>query len=315
MALILLALVDAAPVAGSSAPLVVPADLTLGYGVVEGNPIAVRESGRPDLTNVLWAVGDIGQCGSDTMDDQVGAMLATTTGAIATLGDTAYPDASAQNFAECFDPAWRPVKSRIFPALGNHEYHQPGAKAYFDYFGAAAGDRTKGYYSYDVATWHIVVLNSLCDQVGGCGPGSPQAVWLAADLAAHPTKCSAAYWHYPLFSSGHHGSISAMHDLWQILIDHGADVVFNGHDHSYERFAPQTAGGVADPAHGIREFVVGTGGVGFYEFHTPLANSEVRDNNTAGALKLTLADASYTWQFFKAAGPGTLADSGTGTCH
>ena len=265
--------------------------------------------------NVLWSTGDIAECGANTMDDQVAAMLAKATGTIATLGDTVYSASTAQEYRECFDPSWGPIKSRIRPTLGNNEYNQPDAKTYFDYFGAAAGPRGKGYYSYDIATWHVVVLNSNCAKVGGCDAGSPQGQWLAADLAAHPAKCTVAMWHYPVFSSGYHGSIPSGQDFWKILYDHGAEIVLSGHDHSYERFAPQTVAGKLDNARGIRQFVVGTGGKDFYKIGKPIGNSLVRNDTTAGALKLTLDSGAFTWQFVKAAGPGNLADTGTATCH
>ncbi len=280
-----------------------------------GNGIGDACEITPPIGNVLFAAGDIGECGANTMDDQLAAMLTGVVGNIATLGDTVYSASTAQEYRDCFDPSWGPLKPRIRPALGNNEYHQPGAQAYFDYFGAAAGPRDKGYYSYDIATWHIVVLNTNCDQVGGCGAGSPQATWLEADLTAHPAKCTAAMWHFPSFSSGYHGSLPSGHDFWQILYDHGAEVVLTGHDHSYERFAPQTAAGAPDTARGIVEFVAGTGGKDFYKMGKPIKNSLVRNDNTSGAVRLTLDDGSYTWQFVKTGGPGRLADSGSASCH
>ena len=269
----------------------------------------------PPASNELWAMGDIADCGGNHNDDDVGHMLAATVGVVATLGDTAYPTSSTQDFTQCFDPAWGPIKARIRPTLGNNEYHQPGAQGYFDYFGAAAGERGKGWYSYDVGTWHVIVLNTLCAEVGGCGAASPQGQWLAADLAAHPTTCTAAMWHYPRFSSGYHGSITASQDFWQLLYDGGADIVLSGHDHSYERFAPQNPKGGADPARGIRQFVAGTGGKSAYAFKQPLPNSQVRYSGAFGSLHLTLNDGSYSWQFVQTGGVGTLNDSGTDSCH
>ncbi len=265
--------------------------------------------------NVLWAVGDIAECGGNTLDDELAAMLTKTTGTIATLGDTVYSASTAQEYRDCFDPSWGPLKSRIRPTLGNNEYKQPGAKVYFDYFGAAAGPRDKGYYSYDIATWHVVVLNSDCSEVGGCDAASPQGKWLTADLAAHPAKCTVAMWHFPMFSSGYHGSIASGKDFWTILYNHGAEIVLSGHDHSYERFAPQTVAGKLDNARGIRQFVVGTGGKDFYKMAKALPNSLVRNDNTVGALKLTLNNGSFTWQFVKSGGPGNLTDTGTAACH
>jgi hypothetical protein len=173
-----------------------------------------------------------------------------------------------------------------------------------------AGEAGKGYYSYDLGEWHIIVINSVI----AVGAGSPQEQWLRADLAAHPATCTLAYWHYPRFSSGTvHGSDPAMQPLWQALYDYGADVVLAGHEHNYERFAPQDPSGSADPARGIRQFVIGTGGYSLYPFGAPIANSEVRNNDTYGVLKLTLHPTSYSWEFIPEAG-GTFRDSGDAPC-
>jgi hypothetical protein len=199
--------------------------------------------------------------------------------------------------------------------VGNHEYGTPGATAYFDYFGPAAGERGKGYYSYDLGTWHLVVLNSNCRPVGGCGPGSPQERWLRADLAKHHARCTLAYWHHPRFSSGWHGSDPSYQAFWQALSEHDADVVLVGHDHDYERFAPQTASGAVDSRRGIREFVVGTGGGSYREFPSrAAANSEIRNDKTFGVLRLVLGPSEYSWRFIPEAGK-TFTDSGTASCH
>lgn len=197
----------------------------------------------------------------------------------------------------------------------NHEYHTPNAAGYFGYFGAAAGDPAKGYYSYDLGGWHVVVLNSNCSRVGGCGPGSPQERWLREDLAASKTDCTLAYWHHARFSSGaQHGGDARMTWFWQALYDNGADVVLSAHNHTYERFAPQTPAGVADAPFGIREFVVGTGGALLHTGGTAIPNGEVRNSNTHGILKLTLRASSYAWEFLPVAGR-TFTDSGSGACH
>jgi hypothetical protein len=229
-----------------------------------------------------------------------------------TLGDNANPDGTAAEFAECYDPTWGRHKARTRPAAGNRDYNTTDASAYFDYFGAAAGDAGKGYYSYDVGDWHVVVLNSNCSEVGDCTTDSPQGQWLRADLAANPTTCTLAYWHEPLFSSK--GGTSSVEDFWQMLYEAGADVVLNGHRHNYERFAPQDPNGVADPEHGIREFVVGTGGVDLSSFgSTTQPNSEVRNSDTHGVLKLTLHSTGYDWEFIPVAG-STFTDSGSAAC-
>jgi hypothetical protein len=177
-----------------------------------------------------------------------------------------------------------------------------------------AGDRRKGYYSYDIGAWHVIALNSNCDNAGGCRAGSAQEQWLRQDLAANPVACTLAYWHHPRFSSGGHGSDSTFEAFWQALYDHDADLILVGHDHDYERFAPQTPTGARDDARGIREIVVGTGGVGHSGFLAVRPNSEVRSRTTFGALQVTLKPTAYSWQFLAIPG-SSFADSGTTGCH
>ena len=206
-------------------------------------------------------------------------------------------------------------KDRTRPSPGNHEYETPGASGYFTYFGAAAGEPAKGYYSYDLGSWHVISLNSNCSSVaGGCAAGSPQEQWLKADLAAHSNECTLAYWHHPRFSSGIHGDEAFVGPFWDALYQAGADVVLNGHDHDYERFAPQNPSGQADPAQGISEFVVGTGGAELRNFRTIKPNSEVRVAQQNGVLKMTLHPDGYDWQFLTAP-VGTIADTGSASCH
>lgn len=262
---------------------------------------------------MLVGAGDIAGCNYDR-DEETAKLLDDIPGTVVTLGDNVYPDGTDLQFNDCYDPTWGRHKARTRPAPGNHDYHTPGASGYFNYFGTAAGEPDKGYYSYDLGDWHIIVLNSNCSEVGGCAGDSPQGQWLQADLAAHPTVCTLAYWHRPRFSSGRHGNSSAVAPFWRILYGAGADVVLNGHDHDYERFAPQNPDGVADPARGIRQFVVGTGGKGLRPFETIQPNSEVKNSTTHGVLKLTLRAASYDWEFIPIAGD-TFADSGSGACN
>lgn len=263
---------------------------------------------------VLLAAGDIARC-DDTGDEATAALLAATPGTIAALGDLAYNRASAEEYAACYTPSWGQFADRTRPTPGNHEYFADAhAAPYFDYFGAAAGEPDKGYYSYDLGSWHVVVLNSNCARVGGCGADSAQAAWLRSDLQQHPARCTLAYWHHPLFSSGPHGNTESMRPLWQVLYDAGAEVVLNGHAHLYERFAPQTPDGSADPARGIREFVVGTGGGELYAIENASPNSEVRNNETWGILKLTLRATGYDWQFLAVDG-ATFTDAGSASCH
>ncbi|HEX3530257.1 MAG TPA: metallophosphoesterase [Thermoanaerobaculia bacterium] len=234
--------------------------------------------------------------------------------AVLLLGDNQYEDGALAKYQASYDPSWGRLKAITRPAPGNHEYITPGAAGYYAYFGAAAGDPAKGWGSFDLGGWHFITLNSNCAAIGGCGPGSPQEQWLANDLAAHPGVCTLAYWHHPRFSSGPHGSDATFQTLWDDLYAAGADVVLNGHDHIYERFAPQTPAGAADPARGIRQFVVGTGGKNHTSIVQVQPNSEVRDAATFGVLELTLYPNGYAWRFRTEAGQ-TFTDSGIGLCH
>ncbi|MEX0626379.1 MAG: metallophosphoesterase [Chloroflexota bacterium] len=260
-------------------------------------------SGAPH--EVLLAVGDIAYCDSSA-DDQVGELAARLEGTIALLGDIAYPRGSSDDFARCFDPTWGPLRDRLRPAPGNHEYETKRASGYFSYFGAGAGDPTEGWYSYDLGGWHLVALNSVCDAIGGCGNGSRQLAWLVADLEAHPVACTLAYWHHPRYSSGRHGDDDMTDALWDALAGANADLVLFGHDHDYERTAP---------IDGMRSFVVGTGGRSLYAWPgAPGPHTEVRANDTYGLLELTLAAADYSWRFISAGG-GSFTDAGSGTCR
>jgi hypothetical protein len=233
--------------------------------------------------------------------------------AVLPLGDLQYEKGAADAFGASYDPSWGRLKSITHPAVGNHEYATPGASAYYSYFGAAAGSAGQGYYSYDIGSWHLIALNSNCSSVH-CGPGSSQIKWLESDLAAHPSTCTLAYWHHPHFSSGPHGDGGTSATFWSVLHSGGADVVLNGHDHDYERFAPQSQFGLPDPSYGLREFVVGTGGRSHYQFSSIKPNSEARNADAFGVLLLTLHKTSYSWRF--APEPGkTFTDAGTGNCH
>lgn len=264
---------------------------------------------------VLVGAGDIAACGDQfSGDEATAALLDTISGTVVTLGDNVYPSGSADQFAQCYAPSWGRQKARTRPVPGNHDYLTSNATPYFQYFGSSAGEADKGYYSYDLGTWHIIALNSNCGNIGGCNAGSTEYKWLVADLVAHPARCTLAYFHHPRFSSGPHGDNTFVQSLWQALYDAGADVILGGHDHDYERFAPQTPAGALDEQRGMREFVVGSGGYSHYAFGTPAANSEVRNDDTYGVLKLTLHESSYHWQFIPVAG-GTFTDAGEGMCH
>ena len=263
------------------------------------SPPAPSASAQPAI---LLAVGDSASCDSPA-DDAVAVLASRLPGTVALLGDTVYEHGTAEEYRECFEPVWGPMKSRIRPAPGNHEYGTEDAAGYFDYFGTAAGSRGEGWYSYDLGAWHMVVLNSNCPPLS-CDASGDQARWLEADLAAHPSDCLLGYWHFPRWSSGRHGSQAVVDPLWQVMADHGADVVLNGHDHSYERIL----------AGGVREFVVGTGGRSHYPFfRSPLPTTEVRNDSTYGLLWLALGEGNYQWEFL-GLGDSAFTDSGEGTC-
>jgi acid phosphatase type 7 len=270
----------------------------------------------PPGSQVLVGAGDIANC-SLSGDEATATLLDTIAGTVFTLGDNAYSSGTATEYANCYGPTWGRVKARTMPTPGNHEYQTPNASGYFGYFGSAAGDPAKGYYSYDLGDWHIVVLNSnsSCSTIS-CASTSPQVQWLKDDLTANTKACTLAYWHHPRFNSGaSHGNNTSVAPFWDVLYQFNADVILNGHEHVYERFAPQTPNAVADAARGIRQFTVGTGGANVYTFSSTIQpNSEKRNNTTLGVLKLTLSAGAYRWDFVPVAG-GTFTDSGTGSCH
>ena len=277
-----------------------------------GGPATGQAGGDP----VLVGAGDIASCRS-TGDEATAGLLAGIDGTVATLGDNAYPKGTDTNFAKCYEPSWGQFKARTMPSPGNHEYETPGASGYFDYFGTAAGDPGEGYYSYDLGSWHIVSLNSNCGEGEiRCGPGSPQGLWLKEDLAANDEEaCTLAYFHHPLFTSGsYRPGIERVESLWEILYAAGVDVVLNGHDHNYQRFAPQDPEGRADPEDGIRQFVVGTGGRSNYQVSHPIANTEVYNDDAYGVLQLTLRPKRYEWEFVPVKGE-IFSDSGVTRCH
>jgi hypothetical protein len=275
----------------------------------------------PKDTKVLLAAGDIADCGVHG-DEATAKLVEDEDGVVAALGDNAYESGTREEYAQCYGPSWGRFKSRTRPAIGGHEYIDPATHketgdgaAYFDYFASRAGPRGKGYYSYDLGKWHIVVINAVCDKVGGCGKGSPQERWLRADLAGNAARCTLAYWHDPRFSSGRmHGNAEFMQPIWQTLYEQGADVVVNGHEHNYERFAPQRPDGTLDYDKGIVEFLAGTGGRSHYPFAQPQPNSLVRNSGTYGVLKLSLRPQGYDWRFLAVPG-AEFGDAGSGDCH
>jgi hypothetical protein len=270
---------------------------------------------RPPVPDAfLVAVGDIAQCPQGNAAITA-SLVDNLPGTVAALGDTVYQDGTPAEYAGCYDPLWGRHKARTRPAVGNHEYGTPGASGYFSYFGAAAGDPAKGYYSYELGAWHVVALNSNCGEVGGCQAGSVQERWLRADLSAHSSRCTVAYLHHPAFSSGNtHGGSPSIRPLVRALLDHDVELLLSGHDHDYERFGLQTETGIASPE-GVRQFVVGTGGASLRQFaRTPQPNSEARIAGVYGVLSLRLREGSYEWRFV--AQPGSAAgDAGTAGCH
>ncbi len=288
----------------------------------------------PSPDPVIGAAGDIacdpadpsynGGLGQNFMCQQkYTSDLTVNTGlsGVLTLGDEQYEDGTYDKFQTVYNATWGRAIQLSRPAVGNHEYLTSGASGYFDYFNGVgnatgpAGARGKGYYSFDVGTWHVIALNSNCSSIGGCYSGSAQETWLRNDLATHPNKCTLAYWHHPRFTSGPAGNSGNMGPIWTDLYNSNADVVLSAHDHHYERFAPQTPSQVADSSRGIREFIVGTGGkslVGWASSIQP--NSQVRNSNSYGILRMTLHSSGYDWKFVPAAG-SSFTDSGSGTCH
>ena len=277
-----------------------------------------QAAGTQTTYPVLVGAGDISTC--DNAGD--GATARLLRGVISnnrkvtvfTAGDNAYDAGTSTQFARCYDPTWGRYKARTKPAPGNHEYYTSGASGYYRYFGSAAGSRGNGYYSYNRGGWHIVSLNSSCEKIGGCGSSSPQVRWLKADLASNPRSCTLAYFHEPLFSSGEHGNSPKVKPLWETLYAKRADVIISGHDHDYERFAPQTPDGKLSYGRGIREFVAGTGGKELRRFGKVRTNSQVRNSRTFGVLKLVLRPGSYGWKFIPAGGK-KFTDSGHTRCH
>ncbi len=256
---------------------------------------------------VLVGAGDIATC-TGTNDSATADLLDGIAGTVFITGDNAYDDGTAEEFANCYHPTWGRHRARTRPTPGNHDYYSAGAKPYFSYFGHRAGAASKGDYSYSLGSWHVVALNSNLS----VRKGSAQERWLRADLAANPVDCTVVYWHHPLFSSGRYGGDSRARPIWDALYAAGVDVVVNGHEHSYERFAKQTPTGKLE-RHGPRQFVVGAGGIRLRPLGPRQPNSVVREDGTWGVLKLTLRAGGYDWRFLPIAGQ-TFTDSDTATC-
>ncbi len=205
-------------------------------------------------------------------------------------------------------PTWGRHLARTRPAPGERDWATKDLAGYLGYFGAAAAPDGPTWYSYDLGSWHIVVLDSACTDVGGCTADSDQGRWLATDLAASKATCTLAIWHRPLTSSGVEGGDPEVAPFWQTLYDAHAEVVVNAHDRDYERFAPQDPAGHADRSAGIRQFVVGTGGAPLAGFGPPATNSEFRLAGEHGVLRLILREKDYAWTFVPS--DGTVTDGG-----
>jgi 3',5'-cyclic AMP phosphodiesterase CpdA len=258
----------------------------------------------------LIAAGDIADC-ENQGDEATAALLGGIGGTIIALGDLAYDDGTAEDFAECYDPTWGRHKDRTIPVPGNHEY-EGGADPYLDYWAGAAAPDGETWYSRGVGSWHVIVVDSNCTAAGGCGNESPQMPWLVADLAANEALCTVVAMHHPRWSSGREHP--KVHEMWKKFYQAGVDVVLSAHDHFYERFAPMTPDGEVDDERGIRSFVVGTGGAPLYEFERQAPDSEARSDDTWGVLRLDLRPDSYTWEFVPIE-DGDFADGGSGRCH
>jgi hypothetical protein len=257
---------------------------------------------------VFTGAGDIASCGGPAGTEATARLIERMPGFVFSLGDNVYPSGTAELFENCYGPSWGRFRARTYPTPGNHDWDENAGAPYFAYFGASAGPAGVGYYSFDLGAWHILSLNSNV----GTQPGSPQYEWAKKDLASNGATCALALWHHPLFNSGHYGGSPHVRELWRLLDTGGVEIALNGHEHAYERFAPQDADGRPTPA-GIREFVVGTGGVDLRPVGTVQPNSEVRNNDAWGVLKLTLRATAADWEFVPVDGQ-SFRDSGTVEC-
>lgn len=266
---------------------------------------------------VIAAVGDMA-CppGTNTTatachQNQVGALVASENpAAFLPLGDEQYNNGALSLFQQSYDKAFGQLYPISKPVPGNHEYLTANAQGYRDYFNTGTGPL---WYSYDIGSWHVVALDSDCGKIGGCGMTKPQGQWLKADLVTHPVQCTLAYWHHPRFNSGEHGGATNMTWAWRLLYNANAELVLNGHEHSYQRFVPLKYDGTRDDARGLVEFVSGAGGKSHYDGGSTNPLSAFRNTTDFGALFLTLDDGSYSWRWITEA--GVVKDTGTGACR
>lgn len=277
--------------------------LTLDKAPAAGTPV-------PAGASRVLAAGDIGECGGAA--PETAEIVEAVAGPFLALGDIAYPKGAPQDYLDCYDPSYGQFKERTRPVPGNHDYMTDDGKPYFDYFGTAAGTREKSWYSQDIGPWHVVHLNSNCEYIGGCDENSPQYRWLQQDLAQADTRCLAATWHHPRYSSSEYGDNDEVSPLFRALVAAGGDFVLNGHAHFYERY-PRMSDANSASAEGMREFIVGTGGANLYRFATVNPASEVRWNQGHGVLQLDLKRDGYDWRFIPTDN-AIVVDSGSDTC-
>jgi acid phosphatase type 7 len=303
--------------------------LIAALAIILGPSLAARQTASQTVSRTasqtapsttLIAAGDIASCeenGDEQTAKLIQNLLERTPATIAALGDLVYPTGQLETYERCYGPSWGRFLKQTRAAIGNHDYAGGTSVGYRTYFGESAGPNPDGYSSYDLGAgagrWHVIVLNSNCWAVGGCETGSKQHRWLKADLEKNATDCTLAYWHHPRFSSALHGNNEFMQDVWALLADSGVELVLNGHDHDYERFAPLNAAGKPS-ATGTREFVVGTGGKNEYPFLVTKTGSQVRKSGVFGVLELKLNASSYDWKFVPVAGK-TFTDAGSTACH
>jgi 3',5'-cyclic AMP phosphodiesterase CpdA len=286
-----------------------------GAGASSAPPSGNPATGPAPSAPVLIGTGDIARCDTNG-DEQTARLVARSEGIVFTLGDNAYDSGSPAEFRDCYDPTWGRVKDRTeLPVAGNHDYGTRNAAGYRDYFGKRATPDGETWYSRDIGDWHVVVLDANCPEIqGGCGPGSPQLQWLRQDLRQSDARCTLAMWHQPRFSSGEHGNDPSVAPFWNVLYDAGADLILNGHDHDYERFAPQDPDGNRDRDRGLVEIVVGTGGGEMRDLGPSVAaNSIVRQGRLLGVIQVTLHPGGWSWQFLST--DGSFTDSGEDRCH
>ena len=277
-----------------------------------GAPYALEDTTSSTVTVI--AAGDIAECrwGSPRGAEATARVIETISGIVLALGDLTYPNGAKAEYENCYEPTWGRFRYRTRPTPGNHEYNSRGARPYFAYWGPAAGPDSAGFYSFDTGDWHLVALNS---NILGTALATKQEEWLKEDLNQHQGMCTLAYFHHPRFSSGWHRDNPRLDSLWHLLYKSHVDVVLNGHEHDYERFAPLDPDGHVDEQHGIRQFIVGTGGAQLIELFPGIhPNSQARESTSYGVLVLRLASRSYQWQFLSAP-RGTSLDQGSASCR